>query len=83
MHKAVPLTNVLKLVNYKYYEGSWKSMPDFSKLTPVKSGNLTTVTMAISGRITIISVLCIQVIFRLLPPENILFTSQPTMARVS
>ena len=51
MHKAVPLTNVLKLVNYKYYEGSWKSMPDFSKLTPVKSGNLTTVTMAISGRI--------------------------------
>ena len=49
MHKAVPLTNVLKLVNYKYYEGSWKSLPDFSKLTPVKSGNLTTVTMAISG----------------------------------
>ncbi len=25
-------------LTYKYYEGSWNSLPDFSKLTPVKTG---------------------------------------------
>lgn len=28
--------------NYTYYEGEWKNMPDFSKLTPVKTGRINT-----------------------------------------
>ena len=82
MHKAVPLTNVLKLVNYKYYEGSWKSMPDFSKLTPVKSGNLTTVTLAISGRTSDNFGIVYTGYIQAQPPENILFILQPMMVHV-
>lgn len=50
IHNAVPLSNIVSAVNYSYYEGVWKSLPDFSKLTPVKSGTLSTVTLAIPGR---------------------------------
>lgn len=52
IHDAVPLSNIQTEVNYRYYEGTWKSLPDFSKLTPVRSGTLSTVTLSIPGRIT-------------------------------
>jgi M6 family metalloprotease-like protein len=52
IHNAVPLKNIVSSVNYSYYEGTWKSLPDFSKLTPVRSGTLSTVTLAIPGRIS-------------------------------
>ena len=32
------LTTAANGLRYKYYEGSWTSLPDFSKLTPVKTG---------------------------------------------
>ena len=40
--------DVVKGLNYKYYEGDWKNIPDFSKLQAVKTGvmqtlNLTTI----------------------------------------
>jgi len=38
-------------VSYSYYEGTWSSMPDFSKLTPVKSGSLLSLTLSITGRV--------------------------------
>lgn len=50
IHKAVALKDVMPVINYSYYEGAWSSMPDFSKLTPVKSGTLLTLTLTISGR---------------------------------
>jgi len=50
IHKAVTLKDVLPVVNYSYYEGAWTSMPDFSKLTPLKSGSLLSLTLNISGR---------------------------------
>ena len=50
IHKAVNLKDVKSVVSYSYYEGAWSSMPDFSKLTPVKSGNLLSLTLSIPGR---------------------------------
>ena len=50
-HKATALDNVLKKIDYKYYEGSWSSMPDFSKLTPKKIGTIGALSLAIPGRI--------------------------------
>lgn len=50
IHKAVPLKDVLSGVNYSYYEGSWGSMPDFSKLTALKTGRLSTLTLAVPNR---------------------------------
>lgn len=49
-HKGIDLTNPVKSVNYNYYVGNWSSMPDFSTLTPVSSGTLSTVTLAIPNR---------------------------------
>src|SRR5690606_33296889 len=31
---------------YKHYHGNWSKLPDFSKLTPVKSGVVSEVTLA-------------------------------------
>ena len=39
---AVPLLIGFK---YKYYEGAWNSLPDFSKLTPVKTGVTPTIDL--------------------------------------
>ena len=39
--KANPLPSICEPkigLNYKYYEGAWNFLPDFSKITPVKSG---------------------------------------------
>lgn len=38
----VSLVNPSNGINYKYYEGDWDVLPDFSKLTPIKSGELET-----------------------------------------
>ncbi|HEY6913709.1 MAG TPA: M6 family metalloprotease domain-containing protein [Paludibacter sp.] len=50
IHNAVTLKDVLPTISYSYYEGAWSSLPDFSKLTPVKSGSLTSLTLSITGR---------------------------------
>jgi len=33
-----PIYSATPGIKYNYYEGSWEKLPDFSKLTPVKSG---------------------------------------------
>jgi len=50
IHKAVTLKDVLPVVNYSYYESAWTSMPDFSKLTSVKSGTMLSLSLNITGR---------------------------------
>ena len=50
-HKAVALKNVLNVIDYSYYEGTWNSVPDFSKLTALKSGTISSLNLAIPGRI--------------------------------
>ena len=50
IHKAFNLKDILPLVNYSYYEGTWSAVPDFNKLTPVKSGTLLSLTLSIPGR---------------------------------
>ncbi|MDD4991045.1 MAG: M6 family metalloprotease domain-containing protein [Paludibacter sp.] len=50
IHKAVNLKDVSSVVNYSYYEGAWTSVPDFSKLIPIKTGKLLSLTLTIAGR---------------------------------
>lgn len=44
--KPIPLrdpenpANTVAGIDYKYYEGTWSSLPDFTALTPVKTGTL-------------------------------------------
>jgi len=52
IHKAVALKDILSGVNYSYYEGSWSSVPDFSKLTPKKTGILSTLSLNVPNRIS-------------------------------
>lgn len=35
---AVNLTNPVNGIEYKYYEGSWKNLPNFAKISPIKTG---------------------------------------------
>ncbi len=42
--KTISSTNGL---NYRYYEGEWDALPDFSKLTPVKAGTTANVDINI------------------------------------
>lgn len=52
-HKSTNLKNIsIGLVNYSYYEGSWTSMPDFSSLTPVKTGTLSLLSISIPNGAT-------------------------------
>ncbi|MBD0260574.1 MAG: hypothetical protein ICV83_33065, partial [Cytophagales bacterium] len=37
-------------VNYKYYEGTWSTLPAFSSLTAVKSGNVANFDMSVRNR---------------------------------
>jgi len=48
--KAVALKDVTNMINYQYYEGSWSSVPDFSQLVPLKTGTLSSLTLAVPGR---------------------------------
>ena len=38
LKESVDVKNLKKGLAYKYYEGSWERLPDFSVLTPVRSG---------------------------------------------
>lgn len=52
-HKSTNLKDISTgLVNYSYYEGSWTSMPDFSSLTPVKTGTLSLLSISIPNGAT-------------------------------
>ncbi|WP_227686916.1 right-handed parallel beta-helix repeat-containing protein [Spirosoma arboris] len=42
--------NTVAGLDYKYYENSWSSLPDFTALTPVKSGTTTTVSLSVRSR---------------------------------
>ena len=48
--KAVVLKDILNLIDYSYYEGTWNTVPDFSKLTPLKTGTISSLSLAIAGR---------------------------------
>ncbi len=37
-------------LRYSYYEGAWERLPDFSKLTPVKTGNVDQISLEMRGR---------------------------------
>lgn len=50
IHRAVRLKNPIGLVRYNYYEGNWSSLPDFSALTPVKTGSLLSLSLNVAGR---------------------------------
>ena len=51
-HKAVALKDILNVIDYSYYEGTWSSVPDFSKLTALKTGTISSLSLAIPGRIS-------------------------------
>ncbi len=51
IHNAVELKAISSGVSYSYYEGTWSSVPDFSKLTPVKTGTLSGISLAVPGRV--------------------------------
>lgn len=52
-HKSTNLKDISTgLVNYSYYEGRWTSMPDFSSLTPVKTGTLSLLSISIPNGAT-------------------------------
>ncbi len=42
----VSATVALSGLSYKYYEGSWDALPDFSTLTPVETGTVPNVTLS-------------------------------------
>ena len=42
---ALSLTAAANGLRYKYYQGSWSAMPDFSMLTPVKTGTTANVDL--------------------------------------
>ncbi|GAB4050332.1 hypothetical protein GCM10028810_44340 [Spirosoma litoris] len=42
--------NAVTGLDYRYYENSWSSLPDFTTLTPVKSGTTTTVGLSVRNR---------------------------------
>ncbi|MEO5997872.1 MAG: PA14 domain-containing protein, partial [Chitinophagaceae bacterium] len=37
-------------INYNYYEGTWSNLPDFSSLTPVKSGTTSNISLSPRNR---------------------------------
>jgi predicted esterase len=41
---------ILKGLQYKYYEGSWNSLPDFNTLTPVKTGTTPNIDITVRNR---------------------------------
>ena len=41
-----PPTTVTQGLNYKYYEGNWTVLPDFSKLQPKKTGTVTNFSLS-------------------------------------
>ncbi|MGN6297558.1 MAG: PA14 domain-containing protein [Ginsengibacter sp.] len=47
---AVNPNNTVNGIDYRYYEGDFSGVPDFSQLTPVKKGNVTNYDLSISNR---------------------------------
>jgi len=45
-----PPTENVKGLNYAYYEGLWSSLPDFSKLNPIKKGEVEDIDLSIRER---------------------------------
>jgi glucose/arabinose dehydrogenase len=43
-------TNTARGLNYRYYEGTWNSLPNFNNLTPVKSGSVSTFSLSPRNR---------------------------------
>lgn len=51
--QQMPLPSVYESKNglrYKYYEGTWSNLPDFSKLTPLKSGVVENITLDVRNK---------------------------------
>ena len=44
--KAKPVASVGNGLKYSYYEGDWNTLPDFSKLTPKKTGQVSNFTLS-------------------------------------
>ena len=44
--KAKPVASVGNGLKYAYYEGDWNTLPDFSKLTPKKTGQVSNFTLS-------------------------------------
>ncbi|MCB0283086.1 MAG: metallophosphoesterase [Calditrichaeota bacterium] len=42
---AAKIENVAEGLNYSYYEGQWKNLPDFSQLQPLKTGTASTLDL--------------------------------------
>ena len=49
---AVNPANTVNGLDYQYYEGSWSVLPQFSTLTPVKSGNTSNFNISLANRTT-------------------------------
>ena len=47
---AINPSNIINGLNYKYYEGSWTVLPDFSTLTHIKAGATTNFNLALANR---------------------------------
>ncbi len=46
----VSAATILQGFSYKYYEGSWNTLPDFNALTPVKTGNTANIDISVRNR---------------------------------
>ncbi|MEO6681588.1 MAG: PA14 domain-containing protein, partial [Ginsengibacter sp.] len=47
---ALNPSNVVSGLNYKYFEGSYNSVPDFSKLIPIKTGSVNDIDLTLANR---------------------------------
>lgn len=47
---AVNPANTVNGLDYKYYEGSWSVLPDFTALTPVKTGTVNNFDITVTSR---------------------------------
>lgn len=46
----VSATTVASGLNYKYYQGTWSTLPNFATLTPVKTGNTPTADISVRNQ---------------------------------
>ncbi len=45
-------TNIINGLDYKYYEGTWAALPQFSLLTPIKGGSTSNFDLSVGNRAT-------------------------------
>ncbi len=48
----ISAATILQGFSYKYYEGAWNKLPNFTTLTPVKTGNSTNIDLSIRNKDT-------------------------------